>query len=164
MTLASTLALCAAVAPPTIALYVVARQRDNARATANLFKDWWLAASDRALRAEARLDLIHHQHVDAGKASHDLTDEERALRDATTERLRNSPPTPLRPRAEIEAEVAALRAARKSHPREETGRGVAHLQTAGPGFGSTPPSSLRADQRRRTPLNLSAELKGAQHG
>lgn len=59
---------CAIVAAPIIGLYAVARQRDNLR----------------ALRAEARLDLIHDQHVEAGKMAHEA---ERTKRAETTRAL-----------------------------------------------------------------------------
>ncbi|ALC12503.1 hypothetical protein [Sphingopyxis sp. 113P3] len=140
MTWTSTIALSLAsslAASGATALYFGSRL-SAARASARLFKACMVDAETRALRAEARLDLNHHKHVEAGKAAHSAT---RALRAATTEALRRAAPNPPRPRAEIEAEIIARRAARKAATNPlDAGRGASPaLSTAGEGSGSLPP-------------------------
>lgn len=113
MTTASTLALCAAssaTAAALTALYFRSRL-SAARASANLFKDWWLRDSGKMLVAQAELDLIAEQRRSAGRQSHKV---EKALFVDTALWLAAQPAQPLRPRAEIEAEVAARRAARNN--------------------------------------------------
>lgn len=116
MTWTSTLALCAAssaiVAVPLLfRLNAVKRDLATARQSANLFAAWWERDSGKMLVAQAELDLIREQRREAGRQSHKA---ERALFRETAERIAGLPAQPLRPRHEIEAEVAAIRAARKS--------------------------------------------------
>lgn len=73
------------------------------------YKAWWERDSGKALIAQAELDLIAEQRRSAGRQSHKA---ERALFVDTALWLSDQPVQPLRPRAEIEAEVAARRAAR----------------------------------------------------
>lgn len=82
---------------------------NEARASANLFKDWWERDSGKMLVAQAELDLIAEQRRSAGRKSHQA---EKALFVDTALWLAEQPAQPLRPRVEIEAEVAARRAAR----------------------------------------------------
>jgi len=42
-----------------------------AKQSANLFAAWWERDSAKMLIAQAQLDLIHQQHVDAGKKAHE---------------------------------------------------------------------------------------------
>ena len=56
----------------------------EATRSANLFKDWWERDSGKMLIAQAQLDLIHQQHVDAGRKAHAPF---KALRAKTTEKL-----------------------------------------------------------------------------
>lgn len=116
MTWTSTLALCAAssaiVAVPLLfRLNAVKRDLATARQSANLFAAWWERDSGKMLVAQAELDLIREQRREAGRQSHKA---ERELFRETADRIASAPAQPLRPRHEIEAEVAAIRAARKS--------------------------------------------------
>lgn len=56
----------------------------EATTSANLFKEWWIRDSAEMLVAKAQLDLIHQQHVDAGRKAHAPW---KALRRETTEKL-----------------------------------------------------------------------------
>ncbi len=154
---------CAAGALPFILLLSGEKRRHRATRDA-LTLTSEAAEADRAarLRAEARLDAIHDQHVRAGRAAHRIDEAVEAMRAATVERLRNAAPNPPRPRSEIEAEVAALRAARKAlnHPLADETRGErASSVPAGEGFGSTPPLSSRGPAAR-APVSLPM-MKGA---
>jgi hypothetical protein len=62
---------------------------NEARRSANLFSAWWERDSAKMLVAQAQLDLIHQQHVDAGKKAHEPF---KALRRATTEKIANQEP------------------------------------------------------------------------
>jgi len=130
MTWTSTIALSLAsslAASGATALYFRSRL-SAAKASASLFKALMHDAQTRALRAEAQLDIIHHKHVQAGKAAHSAT---RALRAATTEALRRAAPNPPRPRDVIEAKVKARRAARKAESNPpDAGRGVSPASSA----------------------------------
>lgn len=86
MTWTSTLALCAASSGTAVALTALHFQSrlNAARASANLFAAWWERDSAKMLIAQAQLDLIHQQHVDAGRKAHEPV---RALRRETTEKL-----------------------------------------------------------------------------
>lgn len=89
MTWTSTLAWCAAssaivAVPLLIRLNAVKRDLATARQSANLFAAWWERDSGKMLIAQAQLDLIHQQHVDAGRKAHEPF---RALRRETTEKL-----------------------------------------------------------------------------
>ena len=75
------------------------------------YKAWWERDNGKMLIAQAELDLIAEQRRSAGRQSHKA---ERELFRETADRLSTLPPQPLRSRAEIEAEVAELRAARKA--------------------------------------------------
>lgn len=57
---------------------------NEATASAALYKVWWERDSGKMLIAQAQLDLIHQQHVDAGRKAHEPW---RALRRETTEKL-----------------------------------------------------------------------------
>lgn len=113
MTWTSTLALCASsslAAAGLTALYFRSRLSAANLSLAN-YKAWWERDSGKMLVAQAELDLIAEQRRSAGRQSHKA---ERARFLETADRLRFAAPSPPRPRAEIEAEVAALRAARKA--------------------------------------------------
>lgn len=87
MTWTSTLALCAAssaTAAALTALYFRSRL-NRARASANLFREWWERDSGKMLIAQAELDLIAEQRREAGRQSHKA---ERALIAERTEKLR----------------------------------------------------------------------------
>lgn len=56
----------------------------EATASAARFKAWWERDSGKMLIAQAQLDLIHQQHVDAGRKAHAPF---KALRAETTEKL-----------------------------------------------------------------------------
>lgn len=73
------------------------------------YQAWWERDSGKALIAQAELDLIAEQRRSAGRQSHKV---EKARFADTALWLSEQPVQPLRPRAEIEAEVAARRAAR----------------------------------------------------
>lgn len=60
-----------------------------ARQSANLFAAWWERDSAKMLIAQAQLDLIHQQHVDAGKKAHEPW---KALRRETTAKIANHEP------------------------------------------------------------------------
>lgn len=109
MTWTSTLALCAAssaivAVPLLIRLSAVNAQRD-------LYRTWWERDSGKMIVAQAEIDLIREQRREAGRQSHKV---ERALFRETADKIASLPAQPLRPRHEIEAEVAAIRAARKA--------------------------------------------------
>lgn len=86
MTTASILLASLASASTAAGLtYLYFQSRLNAaRASANLFAAWWERDSAKMLIAQAQLDLIHQQHVDAGRKAHEPA---RALRRETTEKL-----------------------------------------------------------------------------
>lgn len=104
----------------------------EARASAHLFKEWWLRDSGEMLIAKAQLDLIHQQHVDAGRKAHAPF---KALRADTTEKLRQCvaarefQPDAANPVPGIPADLSAGR--RKSgrrqvspHSGQDTGAGI----------------------------------------
>lgn len=74
--------------------------------SANLFSAWWERDSAKMLVAQAQLDLIHQQHVDAGRKAHEPF---KALRRATTDKLmdclanRDNPPSASKPALGIPA-------------------------------------------------------------
>lgn len=151
MTWTSTLAWCAAssafVAVPLLfRLSAVKAQRD-------LYRAWWERDSGKMIVAQAELDLIREQRREAGRQSHKA---ERALFRETAERIASLPAQPLRPRNEIEAEVAAIRAARRNKPLDGAGRGV--LPASSPARGgfdcpsplSHPAGAQRPGQRVRS--------------
>lgn len=111
MTTASTLALCAVSSGAgALAMALFSSSRLSAAiAEAARYKAWWERDSARAIVAEAENDLTRQQRIDAGRQSHKA---ERARYADTALWLSEQPVQPLRPRAEIEAEVAARRAAR----------------------------------------------------
>lgn len=86
MTTTSILLACAASSATAAGLtYLYFQSRlSAARASANLFAAWWERDSAKMLIAQAQLDLIHQQHVDAGRKAHEPA---RALRRETTEKL-----------------------------------------------------------------------------
>jgi hypothetical protein len=128
---------CTIVAAPIIGLYAVARQRDNLRARLALVTDKLVDANGRALRAEARLDEIHDQHVEAGKMAHEA---ERTKRAETTRALALSIGRP---------DLAE----RINDPLDDTGRGVAPVSTsARAGFGSSAPLSHDPAAAQRAPI------------
>ena len=139
-TLALYFAAGAAVAWRFTALHYRDRLREEARSSA-LYRAWWERDSARAITAEAELDLRRQRHIDAGRQSHKA---ERALFRETAERIASLPAQPLRPRHEIEAEVAAIRAARRNKPLDGAGRGV--LPASSPargGFDCPAPLSMK---------------------
>lgn len=111
MMMASTLALCALSSATAAGLTALCfRSRLNAaNQSLAIYKAWWERDSGKALIAQAELDLIGEQRRSAGRQSHKA---EKALFVDTALWLSEQPVQPLRPRAEIEAEVAARRAAR----------------------------------------------------
>lgn len=97
-----------AAASFSLAWFIQQRKIDAAQRTGRLVADWWTAAVDKQLAAEAKLDLIHHQHVEAGKAAHAA---DKAKRLAVAEHLKMLPVQKLPPRDQIAAEVRAAREA-----------------------------------------------------
>lgn len=93
------------------AWFIQQRKIEAAQRAGRMFADWWTKAVDKQLAAEAKLDLIHHQHVEAGKAAHRA---EREKRLAVAEHLKVLPVQPLTPRDQIAAEVRAAREARRA--------------------------------------------------
>lgn len=183
MTWTSTLALCAAssaTAAGLTALYFRSRLSE-ARASANLFKEWWLRDSGKMLVAQAELDLIAEQRRSAGRQSHKA---QRALFVDTALWLSEQPAQPLRPRAEIEAEVAARRAAHTnevqpdaanpapgspadlSAGRKSCGSGSNPMTPTGRGRGISQPTPGVAPNwqfgRRSCPENRAAESASAE--
>jgi hypothetical protein len=100
-----------ALAAFSVAWTIQQRKLNHAQQTGRMFAEWWSTAVGKQLAAEAKLDRIHQQHVDAGKAAHAA---ERDMRLAVAERLKMLPVQPLRPRDEIAAEVRAARQARRA--------------------------------------------------
>lgn len=140
------LSCAAGAAPFALRLSVVTRQRNEARSKANRFKDWWIAAETRALRAECCVSLAHEKHVAAGKLAHEA---KRAKRAETTRALALSigrPDLAARISDPLDAEIGSLSANRP-----------AGAASASPAF------VTRADQRRR-PDSPTAEQKGLAHG
>lgn len=139
MTWASTLALCAAssaTATALTALYFRSRLNE-ARASANLFRMWWERDSEKMLVAQAELDLIRQQRIDAGKQSHKA---EKARCAETTRALALSIGRP---------DLAE----RINDPLDDTGRGVAPVSTsARAGFGSSAPLSHDPAAAQRAPI------------
>ncbi|PQM29421.1 hypothetical protein CVO77_00335 [Sphingopyxis lindanitolerans] len=120
MATASTLLACASsslAAAGLTALYFRSRL-SAARASANLFRQWWERDSARMIIAEAQVDLTRQQRIDAGKLSHKA---EREVIDARTEDLR------------------LCNVARKSHPLE--GALAAPTSPAREGCGPSAPFS-----------------------
>lgn len=93
------------------AWFIQQRKIDAAQRTGRMFADWREKAVDKQLTAEAKLDLIHLQHVEAGKAAHKA---DKAKRLAVAEHLKMLPVQPLRPREVIAAEVRAAREAKRT--------------------------------------------------
>lgn len=151
MTWTSTLAWCAA-SSAIVAVPLLLRL-SAANASAARYKAWWERDSARAITAEAELDLIREQRRAAGRQSHKA---ERALFRETAEKIASLPAQPLRPRHEIEAEVASIRAARRNKPLDGAGRGV--LPASSPARGgfdcpaplSHPAGAQRPGQRVRS--------------
>lgn len=93
------------------AWFIQQRKIDAAQRTGRMFANWWTSAVDKHLAAEAKLDLIHHQHVEAGKSAHAA---DKAKRRAVAEHLKMLPVQKLPPREQIAAEVRAARQARRA--------------------------------------------------
>lgn len=185
MTWTSTLALCAAssaTAAGLTALYFQSRL-SAARMSANLFRQWWERDSGKMLIAQAELDLIAEQRRSAGRQSHKV---EKAVFVDTALWLSEQPVQPLRPRAEIEAEVAARRAerakevlpavyslsagvpaeAQRSPSKGRSGQLRTPNEPTGRGRGVLPPTQAVAPQRqigrRSCPTNRAVESASAE--
>lgn len=97
----------------------------EATASEARYKAWWERDSGKMLIAQASLDLIHQQHVDAGRKAHAPF---KALRAATTEKLmqcvanRNNPPAAF-------PEPAPGTPAGLQRPRKTSGTGQASRST-----------------------------------
>ncbi|MGN6290419.1 MAG: hypothetical protein ACTHNA_14285 [Sphingopyxis terrae] len=95
MTWTSDLALCAlsfgagAAAAWRFTMLHYQSRLSAATQSANLFAAWWERDSAKMLIAQAQLDLIHQQHVDAGKKAHEPW---KALRRETTAKIANHEP------------------------------------------------------------------------
>ncbi|MGV1682943.1 hypothetical protein [Sphingopyxis sp. NJF-3] len=116
MTWTSTLLPCALsslAAAGLTALYFRSRLSE-ARASANLFRMWWERDSEKMLVAQAELDLIRQQRIDAGRQSHKA---EKARCAETTRALALSIGRP---------DLAE----RINDPLDDTGRGVAPVSTS----------------------------------
>lgn len=147
----------AAVAWRLTALHYRSRLKE-ATASEALYRSWWERDSARAIVAEAQVDLIGEQRRSAGRQSHKA---EREIFRETADRLASGPAQPLRPRHEIEAEVAAIRAARKSRdPLDAGGLAAPVNRTAREDLGSPAPSYPRAGSTA-APLIDPVEQKGA---
>lgn len=148
-----------------------------------IYKAWWERDSGKALIAQAELDLIAEQRRSAGRQSHKA---ERALFIDTALWLSEQPVQPLRPRAEIEAEVAARRAARanevlpavvspsagvpaeaqRSPIKGRSGQQCTPSEPTGRGRGVLPPTQAVAPQRqygrRSCPTNRAVQSAPAE--
>lgn len=167
MTMASTLALCAAssaTAAGLTALYF--RSRLNA-ATERLatYQAWWERDSGRAIVAEAKLDLIHQQHVDAGRKAHEPF---RVLRRETTEKLMQC--VAKRDANEVLPAVfsssAGIPAEAQRSPIEGRSGECTPSKPTGRGRGALPPTQAVAPQRqfgrRSCPTNRAVESAPAE--
>ncbi|WP_260581154.1 hypothetical protein [Sphingopyxis sp. PET50] len=177
MTWTSTLALCASsslAAAGLTALYFRSRLSE-ARASANLFRMWWERDSAKMLIAQAQLDLIHQQHVDAGRKAHEPW---RALRRETTEKLMQC--VAKRDANDVLSDAAnpapGIPAGVSAAPQAGGSGGIPSMPT-GRGRGQLPPTQAVAPQRqfgrRSCPTNRAVEsasaeipmtMKGASHG
>lgn len=178
MTWTSDLAICAlwfgagAAAAWCFTMLHYQSRLSAATQSANLFAAWWERDSAKMLVAQAQLDLIHQQHVDAGRKAHEPW---KALRRETTDKLmdclanRDNPPSASKP-------ALGIPAGRQRPQRKSGRRQVAPLPGQDTGAGILPDATPRAsegnssfDPCRRNRAGHSApaetpEMKGASNG
>lgn len=155
----------AAVAWRFTALHFQSRLNEATQSLA-IYKAWWERDSGRAIVAEASLDLIHQQHVDAGRKAHAPF---KALRAETTEKLMQCVakrdanevlPAVVSPSAGVPAE------AQRSPIEGGSGQQCTPNEPTGRGRGVLPPTQAVAPQRqfgrRSYPTNRAVESAPAE--
>lgn len=141
----------------------------EAKASEARYKAWWERDSGKMLIAQASLDLIHQQHVDAGRKAHEPW---RALRRETTEKLmqcvanRDNPPSTSEPVLGFPADLSAGRktsATGQVHRSagQDIGRGLPPHVTQRASAGNEPGQSCRRNHAGYcAPAEFPPSMKG----
>lgn len=133
---------------------------------AGRYREKWIRDSGRMMIAQASLDLIHQQHVDAGRAAHAPF---KALRAETTEKLMQC--VAKRDANDVSPDVISSSSGIPADPSAGSKQGGSGIMRpdmpTGRGRGVLPPTQAVAPQRqigrRSYPTNRAAESTPADH-